>query len=150
TLLHLVTGRRPAEVAPAAGLDAGPPLPAALRGVITAGLEADEARRPDLATFLARVREARWATLVERVLGAGAAPGPGRLHVAVSVATTEDPDTFHPPGPDGAWPVPLAAGDFIKVEAAANADGYHTVLILSSSGETHVVLPRPTAPTNHF
>src|SRR5262249_43296386 len=41
-------------------------------------------------------------------------------------------------------------GDLVRIESTASADGHQTVLLLSSSGDVEVVLPRPSAEANFF
>jgi hypothetical protein len=150
TLLHLVTGEHPAEhIAPEEHAHWAS-VPEELRQVIQAGMESDPARRADLPTFLARLREARWKALTDRMLAA--VPDtqcPVKLQATVAVASADRPAVFRPLLKDGR-PVPAATGDFVKIEAQATADGNLTVLVLESSGELQVTLPCPTEPQNRF
>jgi serine/threonine protein kinase len=150
TLLHLVTGEHPAgHTAPEEHLH-WVSVPEELRQVIQSGLEPDPARRADLPTFLALLREARWKALTDRMLAAVPdTPYQVKLQAAVAVASADRPAAFRPLLKDGR-PVPAATGDFVKVEAQATADGYLTVLVLESSGELQVALPCPTVPPNRF
>jgi serine/threonine protein kinase len=150
TLLHLVTGEHPAEHAALEEHAHWASVPEELRQVIQAGLEPDPARRADLPTFLARLREARWKALTDRMLAAVPdMPCPVKLQATVAVASADRPAVFRPLLKDGR-PVPAATGDFVKVEAQATADGNLAVLVLESSGELQVALPSPTEPQNRF
>jgi serine/threonine protein kinase len=150
TLLHLVTGEHPARHNAPEEHAHWASVPEELRQVIQAGLESDPTRRADLPTFLARLREARWKALTDRMLAAVPdTPCPVKLQATVAVASADRPAVFRPLLRDGR-PVPAATGDFVKVEARATADGNLTVLVLESSGELQVALPCPTEPRNGF
>jgi serine/threonine protein kinase len=150
TLLHLVTGEHPAEHTAPEEHAHWASVPEELRQVIQAGLQSDPARRADLPTFLALLREARWKALTDRMLAVVPdTPCQVKLQAAVAVASADRPTAFRPLLKDGR-PVPAATGDFVKVEAQATADGYLTALVLESSGELQVALPCPTAPPNRF
>jgi serine/threonine protein kinase len=150
TLLHLVTGEHPAEHSTPDDHAHWASVPEELRRVILAGLESDPARRADLPTFLALLREARWKALTDRMLAAVPdTPCPVKLQATVAVASADRPAAFRPLLKDGR-PVPAATGDFVKVEAQATADGYLAVLVLESSGELQVALPCPAEPQNRF
>jgi hypothetical protein len=151
TLLHLVTGERARENALPADYSNWVSVPEELRQVILAGLESDPDRRADLPTFLGLLREARWQALCHRVLRQMPAPaGAVRLQAAVAIARAHDPETFFPLSPRGGPVLEVYTGDYVKVEAVASADGYHVVLVLGSSGELDIALPRPTEPYHRF
>jgi serine/threonine-protein kinase len=150
TLLHLVTSERPKENARLDDYAHWASLPEELRQVLQSGLEPDPDRRVDLPTFLALLREARWKALTDRMLAdLPSSSGTVRLQAAVAVAEADRPSAFRPLLQNGR-PVPARTGDFVKIEAQADADGYLTVLILESSGQLEVGLPCPTEPHNHF
>jgi len=150
TLLHLVTGVRPAEHVPPENHAGWSSLPEELRQVLLASLVADPNLRPDVPTFLALLREARWKALTDRMLAnLPDTPAVVKLQGAVAVAAAEQPETFRPLRTDGRL-VPAATGDFVKVEAQATAEGYLTVLVLDASGEVQIGLPDPTEPENLF
>src|SRR5262249_41459635 len=44
----------------------------------------------------------------------------------------------------------LRTGDLVRIESMASADRYQTILLLGSSGNVEVVLPRPNAEANFF
>jgi serine/threonine protein kinase len=150
TLLHLATGERPREGVRPCDHGGWGSLPAELREVIRAGAEPEPERRPDAATFLGQLREARWKALTERMFAAQSeAPAAVRLQATAAVADADRPTDFRPLRHGGRL-VPAATGDFVKIEAQATADGYFTVLVLASSGELVVGLPCPTQPDNRF
>jgi serine/threonine protein kinase len=151
TLFHLVTGQKPSATHSPGDCAEWAQLTAELRSVIMEGMEPDPERRSDLPTFLGMLREARGKELAERLLRhPECLRSKVKLQVSVSVAKAHTPTVFHPLAPESREPVSLATGDLVKVEAVASANGYHTVLVLGSSGELQVVLPRPTEPQNHF
>src|SRR5262249_18829692 len=101
--------------------------------------------------FLALLREARWRRLAEEVLGRQAGePATVRLQAAVAHAPADDPTAFTPLTPHELTRRRLRTGDLVRIESAASADGYQTVLLLGSSGRLDVVLPRPSAEGNFF
>jgi hypothetical protein len=105
----------------------------------------DPRDRHDLPTFLARAREARWKTLSDLLLrDAEAAPSRAKLQASVQVARAEEPHLFHPLAT-----LKPSTGDLVRLEASATADGYFTILFLSSSGNLEVALPSPGAPNNY-
>ena len=150
SLLHLVTGLPPREHAPPAEHPGWASLSEDLRQVLLSGLDPDPARRADLPTFLCRLRKARWKALTDRMTAnMPEAASVVKLQASVAVAGADRPDAFRPLQKDGLR-VPARTGDFVKVEAQANADGYLTVLVLESSGDVQVGLPHPTEPENRF
>ncbi|HKB36881.1 MAG TPA: protein kinase [Gemmataceae bacterium] len=150
SLLHLVTGERPRENVRPTDHAKWASLPGELQQVIDRGLEPDPDRRPDLPAFLALLREARWKALTDRMLAAVPdTPVRVKLQASVAVARPDRPEAFRPLVRDG-HVLPAATGDFVKVEARADADGFLTVLVLESSGELEVGLPCPTEPENRF
>jgi hypothetical protein len=150
TLAHLVTGECPREANWPTGCRNWPSLPDELRQVIGAGLDLDPDRRADLPTFLALLREARWKALTDQILRNGPdKTGSVKLQASVAVAGPDRPTAFRPLLKEDRL-LPATTGDFVKVEAQANADGYLTVLVLESSGQLEVGLPCPTEPQNHF
>jgi tRNA A-37 threonylcarbamoyl transferase component Bud32 len=151
TLFHLVTGQKLSATHSPGDCAGWAQLPIELRSVILAGMESDPDRRSDLPTFLGVLREARGKELAERILRHPECQRcKVKLQVSVEVAKADAPTVFHPLASEGSIPLPVATGDLVKVEAAASANGYHTVLILGSSGELHVAFPRPAEPQNHF
>jgi hypothetical protein len=140
-----------AEGIPEAALAA---LPAGLASVIRAGLEPDPKRRPDLAAFTAMLRGCHTSGLADRLR---ALPDPGqpsvRLRVTVSTASEKDLNfrtVFRgilPVDDSAAWPA-VRCEAVVRIEAEADADGYLTVLDLSSSGEVGVLFPNPRVPDN--
>jgi hypothetical protein len=180
SLLHLVTGRAPrppvdaeptcpgqetsgsgpagptdVDVATSAGAGPATPWPAdvpeEVRAVIAAGMEPDPERRVDLRQFLGMLREARWQRLAEQVLrDQPREPAPVRLQAAVAVARADAPDGFTPLSPRELPRRRLRTGDLVRLESVASADGYQTILLLGSSGDLDVVLPRPNAEGNFF
>jgi serine/threonine protein kinase len=151
TLLHLVTGEHPREDAAPADYANWSKLPEELQGIILAGLEPDPQRRADLPRFLSLLREARWQALCRRILRkAPPAATAVRLEATVAVARPHDPETFYPLIPRRGPDLQVHTGDYVKIEAAASADGYHTVLTLGTSGELELALPRASKPHHHF
>jgi hypothetical protein len=169
SLLHLVTGSPPrplpgGETSPAAdgatSFSPGAPpgaarsaadMPDEVRAVVAAGMAPDPERRVDLPRFLGMLREARWRHLAEQVLrDQPGEPAPVRLQAAVAVARPEAPERFTPvPAPELSR-CRLRTGDLVRIESVASADGHQTILLLSSSGDLTVVLPRPSAEANFF
>jgi hypothetical protein len=140
-------------------------VPRAIEEVILAGLEPDSDRRPDLATFTARLRGAHLQTLADKLLQLSRrAAHPVRLDVSVWTASEAElvfrpvPCETQAPEPTRNMdyvpePAPVAAvhtGDLVRIEARADTDGYLTVLNLGSSGQLKVVLPNPLAPENRI
>jgi hypothetical protein len=178
SLLHLVTGRPPipalfvddggssqdivgptaaaavhsAHAAPVPAWVVWPAdVPKEVRAIIEAGMEPDPERRVDLPQFLGRLREARWQRLAEEVLRhQPGEPARVRLQAAVAVASADTPDSFTSLSPQELPRLRLRTGDLVRIESAALADGYQTVLLLGSSGALEVVLPRPNAEVNFF
>jgi hypothetical protein len=174
TLFRLVTGRAPfptanwmasvsaalAGLSDLAGLER---VPGAVRDVIVCGLRPEPAQRPDLAEFSARLRGAHLQGLADKL--AQAARGTAvRVHVSVSAAD-EGELVFRPvpcqvarsePAKDRNMvpePAPVAAvrtGQLVRLEVAADADGYLTVLNLGSSGQLRVLFPNPVALDNRI
>src|SRR5439155_19729012 len=71
------------------------------------------------------------------------------LNVTVSTATEKDLNfrtVFS--GPLAASSPPLRCDEVVRIEATADADGYLTVLNLSSGGEVGVLFPNPRVPDN--
>jgi hypothetical protein len=169
SLLHVVTGRPPCPP-PAAETDleragvtaSGPPalpgvvcwpadVPAEVRTVVAAGMEADPDQRADLPRFLGMLREARWQGLAERVLGDQPdEPALVRLQAVVAVARPEAPDVFTLLSAAELTQRRLRTGDLVRIESVATADGHQTILVLGSSGNLSVMLPRPNAQDNFF
>jgi serine/threonine protein kinase len=177
TLFCLVTGRPPFEnrdmlvgLAQArAGLSrpvaALAHLPRAIEEAILAGLEPDPEARADLATFTARLRGAHLQTLADRLLEMACRTRcPVQLRVSVSSANEKDL-VFRPVScmaqvcepsrnmelvPQPAPEVSVRTGDLVRFDVTADADGYLTVLNLSSSGELKVLLPSPRARDNRL
>jgi hypothetical protein len=126
-------------------------VPEAVRVAIAAGMAAAPEGRADLPRFLGMLREARWHRLAEEVLGRQPGrPAAVRLRAAVAVAPADDPDSFTPLPAEELQRRRLRTGDRVLVESEADADGHLTVLLLGSSGDLEVVLPRPTAEDNRF
>ncbi len=164
TLFHLVQGTKPfvtrgvlAALCQAAG---GVPesalagLPAGLSAVIRAGLDPYLDRRPDLATFTALLRSCHTEGLAERLRTvAPPAPRPVQLDVTISTACEKDlafRSVYRGVLPeDGAarWPA-VQCDAVVRIEAEADADGYLTILDLSTSGEVGVLFPNPRVPDN--
>ncbi len=145
-----MTGTRPREHAPPAEHANWPSLPEELRQVISSGLEPDPQRRADLPTFLTQLREVRWQALTEHVLNSNSDMlVPVKLQAAIAVARADEPTTFRPLVKEGR-PEPATTGDLVKVEALASVDGYLTVLVLDSSGNVQVGLPKPNEPENLY
>jgi hypothetical protein len=114
-------------------------------------MEPDPERRADLPQFLGRLREARWQRLAEKVLRhQPGEPARVRLQAALAVASADAPDSFTPLSPQKLPRLHLRTGDLVRIESAALADGYQTVLLLGSSGTLEVVLPRANAEANFF
>lgn len=143
TLLHLVTGRKPLKATEGVSLPAT--LPSAARAVLERGLARDPTKRDDLATFLARLREARWASVCE-ALSPTEAPNPVRLTITVQAADASAGFAPVGPQPDGSYQV--GNGVRVRVSARATADGYFTVLHLRADGGLHVELPSPVREEN--
>jgi hypothetical protein len=178
SLLHLVTGRPPSpaaavregrtsqdivgltdagavsssNAAPAlAGVVWPADVPEEVRAVIAAGTEPDPGRRVDLSRFVGLLREARWQRLAEDVLRRQPGePAPVRLQAVVAVAPAGAPDSFTPLAAEDLHRRRLRAGDLVRIESVASANGYQTILLLGSAGEVEVVLPRPNAEANFF
>jgi hypothetical protein len=166
TLFHLVIGHKPfdtGDVLAAWGAAiAGVPesdlagLPPALAAAIRAGLEPDPARRLDLAGFTAHLRGCHTDGLAAR-LRALASPASQVVRLNVTVSTASETDlvfrtVFRGPLPaDGAtgWPA-LRCDNVVRIESQADAEGYLTVLCLSSAGEVAVLFPNPRAPDNRL
>jgi serine/threonine protein kinase len=140
-------------------------VPAALEEVILAGLEPVPVQRADLATFTARLRGAHLQALADRLLELSRRSGP-RVKLRVNVLSAREGELlFHPVSleaqpleptrnmdlvPEPAPVAPLRTGDLVRLEVAADADGYLTVLNLGSSGELKVVFPNPLARDNRL
>jgi hypothetical protein len=160
TLFHLVAGRKAfdsrtlvmARMQAEAGLSeaalAG--LSAGVATVVRAGLDPDTARRPDLAAFTALLRGCHTAGLADRLRAiSGTAPRGVKLDVTVSTASEKDllfRTVFAGSVADAA--AALRCDEIVRVEATADADGYLTVLNLSSGGEVGVLFPNPRVPDN--
>jgi hypothetical protein len=164
TLFHLATGRKPfpspdvlaalCEAAAGVPESALAGLPAGLAAVIRSGLEPDPDRRPGLAAFTALLRGCHTAGLADRLRAvAGPIPGPIRLGITVSTASEKDlvfRSVFRgvlPANGSTGWPA-VRCDAVVRIEAEADADGYLTVLNLSSSGEVGVLVPNPRTPDN--
>src|SRR5262249_22253295 len=148
TLYHLLTGapRFDAKdpyaslVQARAGLPRPLPAldgqPAGVEEVLRAGLEPDPRRRPDPDAFLAELRHVRVLGLVKvMVRNAQNTACPVRLDVTVSTADAGDKvyrEQLRCRGGEPARVVRCRTGDLLRVEAAADADGYLTVLNFSS------------------
>jgi hypothetical protein len=147
TLCYLATGRKPADDLAAVDVH-----PAALAAAVRAGLDPDPGRRADLAGFAARLRGCHTAGLADR-LRVAAADRPRAVRLAVTVSTAAEADlafrtVFSGPVPtDG---VAVRCAEVVRFEAAADADGYLTVLNLSAGGEVGVLLPNPRVPDNRI
>jgi hypothetical protein len=97
------------------------------------------------------LREARWQRLADEVLrGQPDEPAPVRLQAAVAVAPADAPGAFTPLPARELPRRRLRTGDLVRIESVASADGHQTVLLLGSSGNLEVVLPRPNAEANFF
>jgi hypothetical protein len=166
TLFHLVIGRKPFDtgdllVALCAAVKGLPEaelagLPPGLAAAIRAGLEPDPDHRPDLAAFTALLRGCHNDGLAAR-LRALAAPAPKAVRLNVTVSTASEADLVFRTVYRGALPTDGAAGwpavrcdNVVRIESQADADGYLTVLNLSSSGEVGVLFPNPRAPDNRL
>jgi hypothetical protein len=164
TLFHLVTGQKPFNTRDVLGslcrAATGVPdsalagLPAGLAAVIRSGLEPDPDRRPDLATFTAMLHGCQTEGLAAR-LRALADPTRRAVRLNVTVSTAREKDLNFRTVFRGELPVDASAGwpavrcdAVVRIEAEANADGYLTVLDLSSSGEVGVLFPNPRVPDN--
>src|SRR5262249_28369916 len=166
TLYHLLTGAPPFDakdpyaslVQARAGLPRPLPAldgqPAGVEEVLGAGLEPDPRRRPDPDAFLAELRHVRVLGLVKvMVRNAQNTACPVRLDVTVSTADAGDKvyrEQLRCRGGEPARVVRCRTGDLLRVEAAADADGYLTVLNFSSTGELEVLLPHPKARKNRI
>jgi tRNA A-37 threonylcarbamoyl transferase component Bud32 len=162
TLCHLVAGRKPfdsrALVASRAEVSAGPSgavlarLPDAVVGLVRAGLDPNPDIRPDLAAFTALLRTCHTCGLATRLRAlAREQPGPVKLQVTVSTANERDlifRTVFSGPVTTGTSPV--RCEDVVRIETTADADGYLTVLNLSSGGEVGVLFPNPRVPDNRI
>jgi hypothetical protein len=160
TLFYLVTGRKafdsPTIVGARAQAGAGLPevavagLPAGVAAVVRAGFDPDPARRPDLAAFTALLRGCHTGGLADRLRAlAGGAPRGVTLGVTVSTASEKDlvfRTVFTGSVADVA--AALRCDAIVRIEATADADGYLTVLNLSSGGEVGVLFPNPRVPDN--
>jgi hypothetical protein len=164
TLFHLVVGRKPFEtrgvftaLCQAAGgipesVLAG--LPSGLAAVIRAGLDPYPDLRPDLATFTAMLRGCHTEGLAQR-LRVLAPPAPRSVRLDVSVSTACEKDLVFrtvfrgvlPEDGSAGWPA-VRCDAVVRIEAEADADGYLTVLDLSTSGEVGVLFPNPRVPDN--
>jgi hypothetical protein len=158
TLFYLVTGRKPYDRTPLAaraGMDAdgeaaAGQLPPALAAAVRAGLDPDPGRRADLAGFAARLRGCHTAGLADR-LRAAAADRPRAVRLTVTVSTATEADLAFRTvfsGPVGDSRAVVRCAEVVRIEAAADADGYLTVLNLSAGGEVGVLLPNPRVPDN--
>ena len=170
TLYRLVTGQPPfaartvvsAFCAAHDGIpeEALAALPAPLAPVVRAGLDPDPDRRLSLAELTARLRGSYTDGLAQRLRGLSQQhPAAVQLNVAVSTATERDlqfrtvfAGTFPGPQPPPAAPDPTTADcdEVVSIEASATANGYLTVLNLSTSGELSVLLPNPRAPESRL
>jgi hypothetical protein len=138
-------------------------VPRAIEEVILAGLEPDPDRRADLATFTTRLRGAHLQALADRLLELSRRSA-CRVNLRVGVWAAREGELVFRPVPLEAQPVeptrnmdlvpepaPVAlvhTGDLVRLEVAADADGYLTVLNLGSSGELRVIFPSPVAQDN--
>jgi hypothetical protein len=170
TFFCLVTGRPPfptdvldnlttARMGLARPVRALEHLPQAVQELILAGLDPKPEQRPELAVFVARLRHLHLQALADR-LRTLAQPVAGSVHLHVNLAASRaDGLAFQPlallsvdTGPDkensGPEPLVLQTGDLVRIEAAADADGYLTVLSFGSSGQLQIVFPNPLAPDN--
>src|SRR5262249_56852282 len=75
---------------------------------------------------------------------------PLRLQAAVPVAPAAAPDSFTTLSPQELPRRRLRTGDLVRIESVDSADGHQSVLLLGSSGDVEVVLPRPSAEANFF
>jgi len=164
TLYRLATGRAPFQARTAVSAlgeamqgipeSALAALPAPLAPVVRAGLDPDLDRRPTLAEFTARLSGCYTRALADR-LRALAEPAARPVRLGVTVSTASDKDlvfrmVFRGTLPaDGAagWPA-VRCDAVVRIEAEAEADGYLTVLDLSTSGEVSVLFPNPRSPDN--
>jgi hypothetical protein len=130
------------------------PLPAPLAPVVRAGLDPDPDRRPTLAEFTARLSGCYTKELADR-LRALAEPAARSIRLGVTVSTASEKDlvfrtvfrgVLPGDGPAG-WPA-VRCDAVVRIEAEAEADGYLTVLDLSTSGEVSVLFPNPRSSDN--
>jgi serine/threonine protein kinase len=162
TLFHLVTGRKPfnsrALLASRAEVEAGPSevalaaLPGAVVTLVRAGLDPDPDRRPDLAVFTALLRGCHTLGLADRIR-ANAAARPAAVKLGLTLSTAHERDLVFRTvfsGPVAAGTGPFRCEEIVRIEATADADGYLTVLNLSSSGEVGVLFPNPRVPDNRI
>jgi serine/threonine protein kinase len=138
-------------------------LPRSIEDVILAGLEPNPGRRADLATFTALLRGAHLQALADKLLEASRRSR-CKVQLRVSVSVANEGDLTFRPVPSVARddqssgdleqvpePVPaveVRTGDLLRFEVTADADGYFTVLNLSSCGELKVLFPNPLAREN--
>jgi hypothetical protein len=162
TLFYLVTGPRAfdsrdplaalseSEAGPSEAIFAG--LWDGVAAVVRAGLDPSLDRRPDLAAFTAMLRGSHTAGLAERLrtLSSGRAPAAG-LNVMVSTATEKDLvfRTVYRGPAAGSCPS-VRCDEIVRIETEADANGYLTMLNLSSSGEVGVLFPNPRMPDNRI
>jgi serine/threonine protein kinase len=171
TLFWLVTGSAPfpgvareqlAELA-RRGLSATDPrcalLPAALERLLRAGLAADPAARPAPAAFAAALRGDLNRLLADRLTLRPSPPPAVGLRITVSVRV--EPHTYLPvatsrPGQAGtvrdmevvpAEPeeAELRTGQRVRLEVEAGRRGFVTVFNVGTTGNLHVLHPRPGA-----
>jgi hypothetical protein len=162
TLFYLVTGRKPFdsrdliagrnEAEKGTSEQALGGLPPEVREVVRAGLDPDPAARPDLAAFTAMLRGCHTAGLAARLRAASASRGRG-VTLTVTVSTAAEKDlvfrTLFSGRVETGGPL-LRCDQVVRIEAAADADGYLTVLNLSSGGEVGVLFPNPRVPDNRM
>jgi hypothetical protein len=172
TLFHLVTGEPP-FAAPswpelsariAAGLPDPDPrcavVPAGLERLIRTALAADPDRRPGLEEFAAALRGCLNQLLADSLLAPSGTPArPTRPAVRLTVLRRGHDGKYAPlavarrallrgtrnlqlvpPEPEG---VVLRTGDRVRIEAAADRDGYLTVFNVGPTGHLTLLYPEP-------
>jgi hypothetical protein len=131
-------------------------LPAPLEQVIRSGLTPFPELRPDLRTFLSRLRSTLNQLLAD-ALPRPPTPGPIPVNLRLVVSRQSGSGVYEPvattrPGPDRTTrdmkkvprppeQAPLRTGDRIRIEVQADRDGFLTVFDVGPTGNLNVLYP---------
>jgi hypothetical protein len=162
TLFYLVTGRKPFDsrdlLTNRQQAESGIPepalggLPTRVAAIIRAGLDPNPDRRPNLAEFTAMLHGCHTGGLADR-LRAMTPERPKGVKLQVTIATANEKELIFRTVFTGevttGTPL-LRCESVVRIEAAADADGYLTVLNLSSGGEVVVLFPNPRMTDNRI
>jgi serine/threonine protein kinase len=144
TFIYLLSGQPPIQPSPILH-SALRPVPDRIKLVIAKSMDATETNRFSLDEFMAALRQARWEELTAG-LGAPSRPSPHRVRLEVTkfAAPAASPDDFSPiPKPAPGY----RAGDRVKFEVTATADGFLTVLA-DDERDWSIELPCEERPKN--